>query len=191
MGIRLMRSQNALALLSKHKQLIIVAIGVAAIASYMIPFANMFAIADASYGDWKKVKNDMRKVKSHSDWFSKIFKDNFLKKFGFFKISDSFNTFGVGKLSVDVDQNNKVKGGDINNVAYTGGRTGIIDTLPLISGGATAVNFGSTYTIVQNNVNVCAGFQISCNQGGNTVSISTTNNVQYSQFGGAGNSLGV
>lgn len=190
MAIRLMRSQNALAILSKHKQLIIVAIGVVAIASYMIPFSNMFAIADASYGDWKKVKSDMKKV-SHKDWFSKIFKDNFLKKFGFFKISDSFNTFGVGKLSVDVDQNNKVKGGDINNVAYTGGaRDGTLIT-PLISGGATAVNFGSTYTIVQNNVNVCAGFQISCNQGGNTVSISTTNNVQYSQFGGAGNSLGV
>jgi hypothetical protein len=182
MAIRLMRSQNALAILSKHKQLIIVAIGVVAIASYMIPFSNMFAIADASYGDWKKVK----KV-SHKDWFSKIFKDNFLKKFGFFKITDSFNTFGVGKLSVDVDQNNKVKGGDINNIAYTGGASD--GTSALISGGATAVNFGSTYTIVQNNVNVCAGFQVQCNQGGNTVSISTTNNVQYSQFGGAGNTI--
>jgi hypothetical protein len=180
-----MRSQNALALLSKHKQLIIVTIGVAAIASYMIPFANLFAVAEASYGDWKKIKK-----KSHGDsWFKSIFKDNFLKKFGFFKIgkiSDSFNTiFGVGDL--DVDQNNKVIGGDINNIAYTGGE----GSGSLIGGGATAVNFGSTYTIVQNNVNVCAGFQVQCNQGGNTVSITTTQNVQYSQFGGAGNSLGV
>ena len=173
-----MRSQNALALLSKHKQLIIVAIGAVAIASYMIPFANMFAIADASYGDWKNVKKDMKKV-VHKDWFSKIFKDRFLKKFDIFKISDSFNTFGVGKLSVDID--NKVRGGDINNVAYSGGDGA------LIGGAATAVNFGSTYTIVQNNVNVCAGFQVQCNQGGNTVSISTTQNVQYSAFGGSVN----
>jgi hypothetical protein len=179
-----MRSQNALALLSKHKQLVIVAIGVVAIASYMIPFANLFAVAEASYGDWKAMKK-----KSYGDsWFKSIFKDNFMKKFGFFKIgkiSDSFNTiFGVGEI--DVNQINKVKGGDINNIAYTGGTGG-----SLVGGGATAVNFGSTYTIVQNNVNVCAGFQVQCNQGGNTVSITTTQNVQYSQFGGAGNSLGV
>jgi hypothetical protein len=169
-----MRSQNALAILSKHKQLIIVAIGVVAIASYMIPFSNMFAIADAWGGDWKHMKKDMKQV-SHKDWFSKIFKDKFLKKF--FKISDSFNTI---KTSVDVDQKNIVKGGDINNVAYTGGGSG-----SLIGGGATAVNFGSTYTIVQNNVNVCAGFQVQCNQGGNTVSISTNiGPIQYTQFGG-------
>jgi hypothetical protein len=170
-----MRSQNALALLSKHKQLIIVAIGVAAIASYMIPFSNMFAIADAWGGDWKKVKHDMKKV-SHKDWFSKIFKDRFLKKFGIFKISDSFNTI---KTSVDVDQKNIVRGGDINNVAYSGGDGA------LIGGAATAVNFGSTYTIVQNNVNVCAGFQVQCNQGGNTVAISAPITVQYSAFGGS------
>jgi hypothetical protein len=171
-----MRSQNALALLSKHKQLIIVAIGVVAIASYMIPFANMFAIADASYGDWKKVKKDMKKV-SHKDWFSKIFKDNFLKKFGFTKISDSFNTIGVGELSIDID--NKVRGGDINNIAYTGGDGGGA----LISGGATAVNFGSTYTIVNNNVQVCV-LVTTCANSGITNTISTTTNVQYSQFGG-------
>jgi hypothetical protein len=183
MAIRLMRSQNALALLSKHKQLIIVAIGVVAIASYMIPFASMFAIADASYGDWKKVKSDMKKV-SHKDWFSKIFKDHFLKKFGFTKISDSFNTFKIANVDID----NKVKGGDINNIAYTG-NDGTI-TPALISGGATAVNFGSTYTIVNNNVQVCV-LVTTCANSGITTSISTTNNVQYSQFGGAGNSLGV
>jgi hypothetical protein len=176
-----MRSQNALALLSKHKQLIIVAIGVVAIASYMIPFANLFAIADASYGDWKAVKKDIRKVKTNGDsWFSKIFKDNFLKKFSFFKISDSFNT--IGGVSIDID--NKVRGGDINNIAYTGGDGGGA----LISGGATAVNFGSTYTIVNNNVQVCVQVT-TCANSGITNTISTTTNVQYSQFGGISASI--
>jgi hypothetical protein len=170
-----MRSNNALALLSKHRQLIIVTIGVAAIASYMIPVGNLFAVADASYGDWKKVKSKGK----FSDWFSKIFHDKLFKKFDskIFKISDSFNTFGIGKLSID----NKVRGGDINNIAYTGGASD--GTSPLINGGATAVNFGSTYTIVQNNIHVCV-LVTTCANAGNTVSISTTNNVQYSQFGG-------
>jgi hypothetical protein len=164
-----MRSPQTLALLSKHKQLVILAIGVAALVSYMIPFGNLFAVADAS-SDWFK----KTKTPKHDKF--KFIKDKIFKKL--FKISDSFNTFGVGKLSVDVDQTNKVKGGDINNIAYSGG---------LVGGGASAVNLGSTYTIVQNNVNVCAGFQVTCNQGGNTVSISTTQNIQntYSAFGGS------
>jgi hypothetical protein len=164
----LMRSQETLALLSKHKQLIIVAIGVAALVSYMIPFGNLFAIADATGDHFKKTtfKKNHEKFKFVKFIFKK-----------FFKISDSFNTFGIGKLSVD--QINKVRGGDINNIAFS--------DPSLIGGGATAVNFGSTYTIVQNNVNVCAGFQVSCIQGGNTVSISTTQNVQYSAFGGSVN----
>lgn len=167
-----MRSNNALALLSKHRQLIIVTIGVAALASYMIPFGNLFAVADASYGDWKKVKSKGK----FSDWFSKIFHDKLVKKFDskIFKISDSFNTFGVGKLSID----NKVRGGDINNIAYSGGG--------LIGGGATAVNFGSTYTIVNNNVQVCV-LVTTCANGGITNTISTTTNVQYSAFGGSVN----
>ena len=164
-----MRSQEALALLSKHRQIIIVAIGVAALVSYMIPFGNLFAVADAS-GDWFKKTKD----KTHDSKFTKLkFKHLFSK---IFKISDSFNKkiFGVGELEI----NNKVKGGDINNIAYSGGDGG------LSLGGATAVNFGSTYTIVQNNVQVCV-LVSTCANGGNTVTISTTQNVQYSNFGGS------
>ena len=162
-----MRIQETLALLSKHKQLIIVAIGVAALVSYMVPLGNLLAVADAWSGDHVK-KTKFKKDHEKFKFVKFIFKK-------FFKISDSFNTFGVGKI--DIDQINKVRGGDINNIAYSGGG--------LISGGATAVNLGSTYTIVQNNVNVCAGFQVSCIQGGNTVSISTTQNLQYNAFGGS------
>ena len=66
----LMRNENALALISKHKQLIIVTIGIAAIASYMIPFGNLFAMADASYGHYKKSKFDW-KLKKHDIKFKK------------------------------------------------------------------------------------------------------------------------
>jgi hypothetical protein len=167
-----MRNSQTLALLSKHKQLIILAIGVAAMVSYIVPFGNLFAVADAS-SDWFKKTTS---TKPHNDKFKFVkFKHLFSK---FFPIKDSFNTFGVGKLNVDVDQRNKVIGGDIKNIALAGGGG-------LTGGGATAVNFGSTYTIVQNNVNVCAGFQVSCTQGGNTVSISTVQNLQYNAFGGS------
>jgi hypothetical protein len=163
-----MRSQDTLALLSKHRQLIIVAIGVAALVSYMVPLGNLFAVADAS-GDWFKKTKD----KTPDKKFTKLkFKHLFGK---IFKISDSFNKiFGVGELEI----NNKVRGGDINNIAYTGADGG------LNLGGATAVNFGSTYTIVQNNVQVCV-LVTTCANAGNTVSISTSISNQYSNFGGS------
>lgn len=164
-----MRNQDALALLSKHKHLIIVAIGVAALVSYMIPLGNLFTFADATGSHWFK------KTKSHDSKFDKFKKDFFAKLFKV-KVSDSFNTF---KVNVDID--NKVKGGDIKNIAYTGGDGGGA----LISGGATAINFGSTYTIVNNNVQVCV-LVTTCANSGITTAISTTNNfqAQYSQFGG-------
>src|SRR5687767_13894428 len=94
-----MRIDNALAPLSKHKSLIIVVIGIAAIASYMIPFANLFAIADASSDYWfKKSKYDQKKSKFDFK-FAKFFQKVLIKKLQFIdnteRTTNTFKNFGV------------------------------------------------------------------------------------------------
>jgi hypothetical protein len=155
-----MRTDNALALISKHKQLIIVVIGVAAIASYMIPFANLFAVADA-WSDHKKV--DFKKKKFDFK-FIKFFKKIFKFQDRSTTITNSFNNFGVKQFFKN-----------INSIdVYAGGTT-------TPTGGSIAINQGSNYFFVF--VNNCPGGTTggSCTQT-NTVTIQ---NNPYLVFGGS------
>lgn len=176
MVTRVMRTTDTLALLSKHKQLIIVVIGIAALASYMIPFGSLFAIADASYGDWKKVTSHDKKDKfkpvkdDKKDKFKPVkhdFKKDFFKKFfSKFIAKDSFNTI---KTNVNSEPFNIVSASNVVS-------------------GAGAVNLGSNIITVQNNVQVCvAAFHASnvCVQD-NSVSNSISTTIgDYNQFGGS------
>ena len=167
MVTRLMRTTETLALLSKHKQLIIVVIGIAALASYMIPFGSLFAIADASYGDWKKVRFDKFDKKDKFKPVKHDFKKDFFKKFfSKFIAKDSFNTI---KTNVNSEPTN-------------------IISASTATSGAGAVNLGSNIITVQNNVQVCvAAFHASnvCVQD-NSVSNSISTTIgDYNQFGGS------
>jgi hypothetical protein len=138
-----MRIDNALAQIAKHKHLIIVVIGVAAIASYMIPFANLFAIADASYGDWKKSKWDWKvaeKKKKFDFKFAKFFQKFFIKNLiidNSERTTNTFSNFG------NVDQFFK----NINAIdVYAGGApSNGLTTTPV---GSIALNQGSNYFFV-------------------------------------------
>jgi hypothetical protein len=142
-----MRTDNALALISKHKQLIIVVIGVAAIASYMIPFANLFAVADASSDAWKQTKKVDFKKKKFDFKFAKFFQKLFFKKLQIIDNSERttniFSNFGVRDLSFK----------NINAIdvyaGVPGGTTNGGTTTPT---GSIALNQGSNYffVLVQN-----------------------------------------
>jgi hypothetical protein len=182
-----MRIDNALAQISKHKQLIIVVIGVAAIASYMIPFANLFAVADATssgWWDWKHKKVDMKdQVKKKFDFkFAKFFQKIFIKNLLIDKSTTNiFKNFGVSQNFGGAFQ-------DINTAtAYTGSG---LTTTPT-SGSAVALNAGTTF-IFLNFVNNCPS---AAGAGGDGVALSEasctqTNNIQiqsnpYTIFGGS------
>jgi hypothetical protein len=183
-----MRIDNALAQISKHKHLIIVVIGVTAIASYMIPFANLFSVADATSGGWWEWKQKQKKVDFKKD-FKKKFDFKFAKFFQklFFKnlfIDNSETTTNIFK-NFGVKQNFNFQ--DINTAtAYTGGLT----TTPT-SGSAVALNAGTTFIFVNNVLNCPSA----AGSGSDSVSISSTkcvqnNNIQiqsnpYVTFGGS------
>ena len=183
-----MRMNNALAQISKHKHLIIVVIGVAAIASYMIPFANLFSVADATSSGWwnwkqKKVdvKNDHKKKFDFK--FAKFFQKLFIKNLlidNSERTTNTFKNFGVNLNFAGAFQ-------DINTAtAYTGGLT----STPT-SGSAVALNAGTTFIFIQpiNNCPSAAG------SGSGSLSISEAkcvqiNNIQvqsspYVIFGGS------
>jgi hypothetical protein len=182
-----MRIDNALAQISKHKHLIIVVIGVAAIASYMIPFANLFAVADATSGiwwDWKQKQKKVEMKKKFDFKFADFFKKLFIKKL---VIDNSETTTNIFK-NFGVKQAFNFQ--DINTAsAYTGGLT----TTPT-SGSAVALNAGTTF-IFLNFVNNCpsAAGSGSNSQDSDTVSTASctqTNNIQiqsnpYVTFGGS------
>jgi hypothetical protein len=158
----IMRTDNALALISKHKQLIIVVIGVAAIASYMVPFANLFAVADAWSDNHKKV--DFKKKKFDFK-FAKFFKKIFKFKDSTTTITNSFNNFGLRNFEFE----------RINSIdVYAGGTT-------TPTGGSIALNQGSNYFIFI--VNNCPGGTT-----GGSCSVNAPINIQtnnYAVFGGS------
>lgn len=175
-----MRIDNALAQISKHKQLIIVVIGVAAIASYMIPFANLFAVADATSGgwwNWKQKKVDFKhddKKKKFDFKFAKFFQKFFIKNL--FIDKSVRNTITQNGIDIFGSFNNV---GTITNTAATGG---------------LALNQGSTYFIIQiQNCQSAASSghnSFSDTVSSNSCSQTATQNIQnnnpsaYVQFGG-------
>ena len=179
-----MRIDNALAQISKHKQLIIVVIGVAAIASYMIPFANLFAVADATSSGWwnfKHKKVDIKdSVKKKFDFkFAKFFQKLFIKNLfidNSERTTNIFKNFGVSQTFGDIT----------GAAAYTGGP---LTTTPT-SGSAVALNTGTTFII--NFINNCPS---AAGSGSGSLSLSEatctqTNNVPiqanpYTIFGGS------
>jgi hypothetical protein len=182
-----MRIDNALAQVSKHKHMIIVIIGVAAIASYMIPFANLFAVADASHDFWKKKKIDFKdqKKKKFDFKFADFFKKLFFKSLFIDNSQTTTNTFKNFGVKQDFDFQ------DINTatVLYPGGST----TTPT-SGSAVALNAGTTFIFVNNVLNCpSAAGSGSNSQDSDTISTTSctqTNNIQiqsnpYVTFGGS------
>jgi hypothetical protein len=134
-----MRIDNALAQISKHKHLIIVVIGIAAIASYMIPFSNLFVVADAwsSHDFWKKSKKVDMKKKKFDFKFAKFFQKFFFKNLFIDKSITTTNTIKQGGIDIFNAFNN------IGAFTYgTGGGT----TTPV---GGLALNQGATFLIVQ------------------------------------------
>jgi hypothetical protein len=132
-----MRIDNALAPISKHKNLIIVVIGIAAIASYMIPFANLFAIADASHDYWKKSKYDQKKKKFDFK-FAKFFQKILIKKLQFIdnseRTTNTFSNFGVDQFFKNINSIDVFAGGP------SGGTTTPV--------GSLAINQGSNFFFV-------------------------------------------
>jgi hypothetical protein len=167
---------NALAQISKHKHLIIVVIGVAAIASYMIPFANLFAVADATSGGWW-------------DWKQKHKKVDFKKKFDF-KFADFFKKLFIQKLFIhnserttNIFKNLGVQqffSFDNINTASTGGTpSGTTGTLfpsgTLTSpSGSIALNAGTTFIFFQNIQNCPAA----AGSGSGSLSVASTSCTQ-------------
>ena len=138
-----MRIDNALAQISKHKHLIIVVIGVAAIASYMIPFANLFSVADATSGSWW-------------DWKQKQKKHDFKKKFDF-KFAKFFQKLFIKNLIIDKSERTTNTFSNFGNVDQLFKNINAIDVyaggVPTNGGTATpvgsiALNQGSNYFFV-------------------------------------------
>ena len=174
-----MRIDNALAPISKHKNLIIVVIGIAAIASYMIPFANLFAIADASHDYWKKSKYDQKKKKFDFK-FAKFFQKILIKKLQFIDNSErTTNTFNQG---VDLFFSNIFAGVGLPSGGTTTGGT----TTPA----SLAINQGSNFFLVFVNNCPSAAGSGSGSTSSSSASCSQINNVQvqanpYLFFGGS------
>jgi hypothetical protein len=157
-----MRIDNALAQISKHRHLIIVVIGVAAIASYMIPFANLFAIADASGDYWKKSKVDFKKKKFEF----KLFIKNLI--FNSERTTNTFKNFGVDLFF-----------SNINAAATTGSGSGSL-----------AINQGSNFflIVVQNCPSAAGSGSGSTSTSSTSCTQTVTQNVQanpYLFFGGS------
>ena len=178
-----MRTDNALALISKHKQLIIVVIGVAAIASYMIPFANLFAVADAWSDNHKKV--DFKKKKFDFK-FAKFFQKLFFKKLQIIDNSERttniFKNFGVKQSFT----------GPINTIdvysGLPGGTTNGGLTTPV--GSSIALNQGSNYffVLVQNCPAAAGSGSGSTSTASTSCTQNPTFNIQtnnYATFGGS------
>jgi hypothetical protein len=181
-----MRTDNALALISKHKQLIIVVIGVAAIASYMIPFANLFAVADASSDAWKQTKKVDFKKKKFDFKFAKFFQKLFFKKLQIIDNSERttniFKNFGVRQSFT----------GPINTIdvysGLPGGTTNGAATTPV--GSSIALNQGSNYffVFVQNCPAAAGSGSGSTSTASTSCTQTITNNIQtnnYATFGGS------
>jgi hypothetical protein len=182
-----MRIDNALATISQHKHLIIVVIGIAAIASYMIPFANLFAIADASGDYYKKKKIDFKdqKKKKFDFKFAKFFQKFFFKNFQFIdnseRTTNTFSNFGVEQFFKNINSIDVYAGG------VPGGTTTGGTTTPV---GSIALNQGSNFFFVL--VNNCPS---AAGSGSGSTSTATTTctlnpvfNIQtnsYASFGGS------
>jgi hypothetical protein len=168
-----MRIDNALAQVSKHKNLILVVIGIAAIASYMIPFANLFAVADASGEIWKKSKWEWKVAEKKKKFDFKF--AHFFKKLAFKNLAidnsetttNIFKNFGVKQF---------FNFGDINTAtAYTGGLTTTTPT----SGSAVALNAGTTFFFVNNVLNCPSAAGSGSNSLSDTVSSTSCSNNQF------------
>jgi hypothetical protein len=175
-----MRTDNALALISKHKQLIIVAIGVAAIASYMIPFANLFAVADAWSDNHKKV--DFKKKKFDFK-FAKFFQKLFFKKLQIIDNSERNPTTNIFKIQ-DIGTFKNINSIDVFAGGVPGGTTTPV--------GSIALNQGSNFfLVVQQNCIAAAG----SGSGGtstatntctfNPTITATQTTTSYANFGGS------
>ena len=185
---RIMRTDNALALISKHKQLIIVVIGIAAIASYMIPFANLFAVADASSDAWKKTKKVDLKKKKFDFKFAKFFQKLFFKKLQI--IDNSERTTNIFKnFGVNIERSFT---GPINTIdvysGLPGGTTNGGLTTPV--GSSIALNQGSNYffVLVQNCPAAAGSGSGSTSTASTSCTQNPTFNIQtnnYATFGGS------
>jgi hypothetical protein len=169
-----MRIDNALAPISKHKNLIIVVIGIAAIASYMIPFANLFAIADASGDYWKKSKYDWKKKKFDFK-FAKFFQKVLIKKLQFIdnseRTTNTFSNFGVDQFFKNINAIDVFAGGSS-------------------SGGSLAINQGSNFflVVVQNCPSAAGSGSGSTSTSSTSCTQTVTQNIQanpYLFFGGS------
>lgn len=178
-----MRTDNALALISKHKQFIIVVIGVAAIASYMIPFGNLLAVADAWSDNHKKV--DFKK-KKHDFKFAKFFQKLFFKKLQIIDNSERttniFSNFGVRDFSFK-----NINAIDVYAGVPNGGTTNGGTTTPV---GSIALNQGSNYffVLVQNCPAAAGSGSSSTSTASTSCTQNPTFNIQtnnYATFGGS------
>jgi hypothetical protein len=179
-----MRIDNALAQVSKYKHLIIVVIGVAAIASYMIPFANLFAVADASHGFWKKSKWDWKvseKKKKFDFKFAKFFQKFFFKELNIIdnseRTTNTFSNFGVDQLFKNINAID----------VYAGVPSNGATTTPV---GSTAINQGSNFflVVVQNCPSAAGSGSGSTSTSSTSCTLTVNQNIQanpYLFFGGS------
>jgi hypothetical protein len=180
-----MRIDNALAPISQHKHLIIVIIGVAAIASYMIPFANLFAMADATGGhwnSWKKSKWDW-KQKKHDFKFAKFFQKFFVKELNIIdnseRTTNTISNFGnINQFFKNINAIDVYAGG-----APTNGAT----TTPV---GSIALNQGSNFffVLVQSCPSAAQSGSSSTSTSSTTCTQNPVFNIQtnsYASFGGS------
>jgi hypothetical protein len=181
-----MRIDNALAPIAQHKHLIIVVIGIAAIASYMIPFANLFAIADASSDYWKK-KIDFKdqKKKKFEFKFAKFFQKLFFKNFQFIdnseRTTNTFSNFGVEQFFKNINSIDVFAGG------VPGGTTTGGTTTPV---GSIALNQGSNFffVLVQNCPSAAGSGSGSTSTSSTSCTQNPVFNIQtnsYASFGGS------
>ena len=182
-----MRINNALAPISQHKHLIIVVIGIAAIASYMIPFANLFAIADASHDYWKKKKIDFKdqKKKKFDFKFAKFYQKLFFKNFKFIdnseRTTNTFSNFGVEQFFKNINSIDVYAGG------VPGGTTTGGTTTPV---GSIALNQGSNFffVLVQNCPSAAGSGSGSTSTSSTLCTQNPVFNIQtnsYASFGGS------
>jgi hypothetical protein len=186
-----MRINNALAPITQHKHLIIVVIGIAAIASYMIPFANLFAIADASHDYWKKTTYKDQKKKKFDFKFAKFYQKFFFKNFKFVdnskfidnseRTTNTFSNFGVEQFFKNINSIDVFAGG------VPGGTTTGGTTTPV---GSIALNQGSNFffVLVQNCPSAAGSGSGSISKSSTSCQQNPVFNIQtnsYASFGGS------
>ena len=183
-----MRIENALAPISQHKNLIIVVIGIAAIASYMIPFSNLFAIADASNDYWKKKKVDFKdqKKKKYDFKFAKFFQKFLIKNFQIIdnseRTTNTFSNFGVNFGNFRNINSIDVYAGGVPGGTTTGGTTTPV--------GSIALNQGSNFffVLVQNCPSAAGSGSGSTSTSSTSCTQNPVFNIQtnsYASFGGS------